>query len=264
MPSLHETQARVMDALRRRSDALPAAPLLRRSAGLAAERRLQVYRHNIEASLGTALAAVYPVLARLVGETCFASLARAYAARHPSRSGHLHPFGAEMAGFVAAQDALAGLPYLADVAALEWAVHEVHHEGDDLPFEVAALAAVPIEAQPRLCLQLQHASRFVASPFPVLAIWQANQPDIDFPPTVSLADGGLRLLVGRRGFEVEFRHLDDAEDRWLRELARGRSLADASAAALAIDPVFDLGATLGRHLALGSFRSASLDAESTA
>ena len=264
MPSLHETQARVMDALRRRPGALPAAPLLRPTAGMAAERRLQVYRHNLEASLGAALAAVYPVLARLVGEACFAALARAYAARHPSRSGHLHPFGAELPGFVAAQAALAGLPYLADVAALEWAVHEVYHEADDMRFAVDALAAVPVEAQPRLCLQLQHATRFVASPFPVLSIWQANQADVDAPATVSLADGGVRLLVGRSGFEVEFRRLGEAEDRWLRELARGRALADASAAALAIDPAFELGATLGRHLALGSFRNASLHAESTA
>src|SRR5205085_10124888 len=143
-------QARVMDALRRRADASPAAPLLRRTAGLAAERRLQVYRHNLEASLGAALAAVYPVLARLVGEACFAALARAYAARHPLRSSHLHPFGAELPAFVAAQTGLASLPYLADVAALEWTVHEVYHEADDARFEVDALAAVPAEAQPRL------------------------------------------------------------------------------------------------------------------
>ena len=124
MPSLHDTQARVMAALLRRLEAPPAAPLLRSRRGLAAERRLQVYRNNLEASLGAALAAVYPVVARLVGDDCFRQIGRAYLARVPSRSGNLHEFGAALPEFLAAEPALAGLPYLGDVAALEWASHE--------------------------------------------------------------------------------------------------------------------------------------------
>ena len=80
---------------------------------------------------------------------------------------------------------------------------------------------------------------------------------------MSLDEGGVRLLVARSGFEVEFRVLAAAEDGWLRALGEGRTLAASLAAALAIDPGFDLGATLGRHLALGSFRSWSLAPEET-
>jgi len=262
MPSLHDTQARLMGALLRRPEALPAVPLLRRSSGLSPERRLQVYRNNLEASLGAALAAVYPVVARLVGDACFRQVARGYVERFPSRSGNLHEFGGRLPGFLAAQPALAGLPYLADVAALEWAGHEVYHEADDVSLDAAALAALPVEHQARLRLHLQLATRFVASAWPVLAIWQANQADA--AATLSLDAGGVRLLVGRSGFEVEFRLLGAAEDAWLRALAEGRTLGAASAAALAVDSAFDLGATLGRHLALGSFRRWSLAPEETA
>ena len=96
----------------------------------------------------------------------------------------------------------------------------------------------------------------------MLAIWQANQTEV--ATTVSLDEGGVRLLVGRSAFEVEFRLLGAAEDAWLRALAEGRTLAVASARALAVDAGFDLGATLGRHLALGSFRSWSLAPEDSA
>ena len=265
MPSLHDTQALVMGALLRGDASHDVATLLRSSPGMAAGRRLQVYRNNLYASLGSALAAVYPVVARLVGDAHFRQLARAYVARHPSTSGNLHAFGDRLPAFMRTQPSLGALPYLADVAALEWAGHEVYHESDGTDFDTISFAQVPAEAQSRIRLHLQLATRFVASPYPVLAIWQANQSNDDQGVTpVALDEGGVRLLVARTGFEVEFRVLEPAEDRWLRALAEGRTLPVALQAALDVDAGFDLGATLGRHLALGSFRSWSLAAEEDA
>ena len=166
-----------------------------------------------------------------------------------------------MPAFLRAQTSLCGLPYLADIAALEWASHEVYHESDGTDFDSASLAHVPSEAQARIRLHLQLATRFVASPYPVLAIWQANQSNDDKGVTpVALDEGDVRLLVARTGFEVEFRVLGHAEDRWLHSLAQGETLLTALQAALDLDPAFDFGTTLGRHVALGSFRAWSLAA----
>lgn len=259
MPSLLETQALVMGALLRGDASRGGASLLRTARGVPAERRLHVYRNNLYASLGTALAAVYPVVARLIGDDCFRELARGYVARHPSRSGNLHEFGRHLPSYVRAQTELSTLRYLADVAALEWASHEVYHEADNRTLDASALGQVPAEAQARIRLHLQLATRFIASSYPVLAIWQAHQVDADeHVAPVSLDAGGVRVLVARSGFEVEFRMLGAAEDRWLRALAEGRTLAAALSAALALDPDFDFSATLGRHLGLGSFRAYSL------
>lgn len=265
MPSLPETQSLVMGALLHGDTSREVAALLRPARGVSAERRLQVYRNNLYASLGSALAAVYPVVERLVGADFFRQLARGYVARHPSTSGNLHSFGARLSAFLNTQVALRGLPYLADVAALEWASHEVYHEADGIALDPDGLAAVPAEAQSRIRLHLQLATRFIASPWPVLAIWEMNQdgaPERDAP--LSLTDGGVRLLVARSDFEVEFRVLGFAEERWLRALAEGRTLADALRAALEVDAAFDFGATLGRHLAAGSFRAWSLADEESA
>jgi hypothetical protein len=263
MPSLLETQALVSGALLRGETAYDIASLLRDGRGVAAERRLHIYRNNLFASLGAALGAVYPVLARLVGDGFFRQLARGYVLRHPSRSGNLHEFGAGLPAYLHKQASLTALPYLADVAALEWACHEVYHEADEAPFDAAALSGLEPDEQSRLRLHLQFATRFVASPFPVLAIWQANQAAAgDDVAPVSLDAGEVRVLVARRDFEVEFRVLSVAEDRFLRALAEGRTLPEALLAALASDADFDVGATLGRHFALGTFRAWSLaDAE---
>jgi len=260
MLSLHDTQARVAAALLRGEGVADAAALLRDGVGIAGERRLHVYRNNVVASLGAALAAVYPVTMRLVGVAFFRALARAYVVRHPSSSANLHAFGGCLPGFIAAQPALATLPYLADVAALEWAMHEVYHEADEERLDVKALARVQVDAQPRVRLHLQLATRFVASPFPVLAIWRAHRDaaDDDDVAPVSLADGGVSILVARSDFEVELRVLAAGEDRFLRALAQGLPLAAAVPTALAVDPAFDFAATLARHVALGTFRAWSL------
>jgi hypothetical protein len=260
MPSLRDTQARVAAALLRGEGVAEVAALLRDGVGVAGERRLHVYRNNVFASLGSALEAVYPVTARLVGAAFFRALARAYIVRHPSSSGDLHAFGGELAAFVRTQPSLDALPYLADVAALEWAMHEVYHEADEERLDVDSLAGVAADAQLRIRLHLQLATRFVTSPFPVLAIWRANRTEVgdEGVAAVSIAEGGVRVLVARSDDEVELRILAAGEDRFLRALAEGLPLAAAVPAALVVEPAFDFAAALARHVALGTFRAWSL------
>ena len=255
MLALPDAQACLMSAvLGQRGGAAAAAELLREQPPLTVLQRLQVYRHNHLGSLGAALADVFPVVERLVGAAFFGQAAAAYIAAHPSRSGNLHDFGAEMAAFLRVYAPAAGLPYLPDVAALEWACHRAYHEAEFAPLAPTRLAEVAAADQPRLRLQLQPSARFVASRFPVLAIWLANQPQrADAGRTVSLDEGGVDLLVVQRALEVEFRHLGRGEGRWLRALASGADLADATDAALDAEPRFDLGATLARHVGDGLF-----------
>jgi len=258
MTALSDTQHRVLAALFRPGDAGAALPLLKFSGRLSAAQRLQIYRNNLFESLTQALAAVYPVVAQLVGEAYFRQVARRFIADHPLTSGNLHAFGLELPGVLTALPSAADLPYLADVAALEWAWHEVYHEAGCVPLQPAQLGEVPPAQQMDLGLQLAPAARLIASPYPILDIWQAHQRQgggDEF--AISLDEGGVRLLVLRRALEIEFVLLGEAEDRWLRALAAGSTLAEATLAALEHDPAFDLVAALGRHLSLGSFAALS-------
>ncbi|HSS29308.1 MAG TPA: DNA-binding domain-containing protein, partial [Usitatibacter sp.] len=120
----------------------------------ACEPGIAIYRRNLFANLGNALAATYPVVQRLVGDAFFREAARQYVLAHPSHSGDLNDYGASFAGFLARYPHAATLAYLADVARLEWACHESYGAPDAAPFDLADLARVGADDYPRIRFQL--------------------------------------------------------------------------------------------------------------
>lgn len=223
-----------MPALRELQKEFAAALLWGRDPG-----RAQVYRNNVFLGLASALADVYPVTRRLVGEAFFAQAARRFIRIHPSRSPNLHDFGRELPIYLACLPETSGLAYLSDVAALEWAFHEVFHEADAAPFDFTELQ----EAE-NAVLSLQPALRLVASRFPVLAIWEANQ--IEDVRTVDIDAGASWLAVQRRGLSRVIERLSAGEFALLRSIQERSTLAEACDAAVAAESALDLSAAMGR------------------
>lgn len=253
MLALPEIQACVMDALLWRSDGVAAAALLRSTTVPSPQQRLQIYRNNLFANLLSALQAVYPVIERLVGANFFRQVAKAYIRAHPSRSGNVQDFGGALPQYLRTCPA-ADMPYLTDVAALEWAYHQAYHVQELVPMGLDRLAQVPQDGQGQVCLRLQPGAHLIASRYPVLKIWQMNQPEVvDSGATLSLDEGGVQLMVVQHALEIEFRLLGAAEYQWLHALAGGDCLADATQKVLDGNPTFDLAGTLARHFGLGAF-----------
>jgi len=252
MPALRELQIGFAASLNNREAAARFATGVR-AAGLAPERRLQVYRNNHFASLTEALAAVYPIVRRLVGEAFFNQAARAYIATHPSPAGDVHRYGGHFAAYLGRCPGLEALGYLPDVARLEWAYHRVFHAEQHPVLDAGGLRAVRPEDYPRLRLVLQPSARLLESGYPVLRIWQVNQPEWTGDPTVDLAEGRTRLLILRQELEVAFIPLGVGEHLWLQGLVHGLTLIEAQQRAAGRDPQFDLGAALQRLLPQGTF-----------
>jgi hypothetical protein len=204
--------------------------------------RLQVYRNNVFISLRQALADVYPVVHRLVGEEFFNQLARRFVREHPSRSANLHDFGRELARFLENLPDLSELPYLPDVAALEWALHEIFHEAEAQPFDFSKLSD-PESAK----VPLHPAARLIASRYPILSIWEANQGDD--PGVVDLDAGADWLIVFRDGLERQILRVTPGEFALLGALAQGMTLGEACEAALTAERPLDLAAAMRRFVA---------------
>lgn len=113
--------------------------------------RFAVYRNNVIFSLIDALADSFPVVQMLVGETFFRAMAREFAYQYPPRSPVLAQYGADFPGFIGDFQPAASLPYLADVARLEYAYIQAYHAADAaaLPASQFAQTLAQPEVLPR-------------------------------------------------------------------------------------------------------------------
>ena len=177
--------------------------------------RLDVYRNNVASSLIDALAALYPVCQRLVGEEFFRAMARAYLDRRMPdslpRQASLIGYAPDFAGFLVSFEPARGLPYLPDVARLEHAWHRVYHGADATPVTARDLQAYVAthgeQALDQMVLGLAPAHQLLMSPYPVSRIWQANQPGQNGEVAIADEDRNERIFVVRPQTQVEVRRV---------------------------------------------------------
>jgi hypothetical protein len=249
MLSLRELQLRFVAALYEGNDAVVAPHLVPGAPSPAA--RLGIYRNNLREGFIKTLALEFPVVEKLVGADFFRQTALDFQLQHPSRSGDLTPIGAPFAEYLRAQFGDGEYAWLPDIAELEWALQVVaiarHRET-----AAHSLTLVPPGRFQDLVFEPNPASRLVESRFPIVRVWQSNQPGAP-AETIDLDAGGDHVLVRRRGDELEFVRLAAADFGFAKMLARRTPLGLATDASLAIDPAFDLGRTLRLLMLAGAF-----------
>ncbi len=228
-------------------DDLPSRALADiRPGALSAERRLAIYRHNVVTNLTNALADLYPVIHNIVDAPFFREAARIFILSNPSVSGNLNDFGGHFGAFLRTYPPAAELPYLADVAALEWNWHCAFHaaDGDTGVAEekaplISRLGALAPEDLPNVHFVLAPSVCLVRSTFPLFTIWQVNQPDYVGDWDVDWARAEMVVLY-RDGFEVAIRQIDSASFAFLQAVSEKKGLAEALETALNEDAEFNL------------------------
>ncbi len=244
MTTLHEFQSRFRDAVLSDREAIHASIM---NDGLSAAQRIQIHRNNTFITLTEALSAIHPAVARLVGDEFFAFTAGHYIRQHPPRSGTLIEFGDGLADFLASFAPAATLVYLPDVARLEWGWHEAFHAADAVPIDPDRLASLPRDRLPHVRFSFHPSLRLIASPYPILRIWQANVDEAAAGEGIDLSDGGDCLQIARPGTEVEVRRLPQDTFDFIRILTAGISVERAYAENLRTHAGFEPAMAL-RHL----------------
>lgn len=248
MPSLVEIQRGIAAAtISGDAAALAGLGIVGGTIGFAA--RVGIYRNNVFGNYRKALAATFPVVRRLVGAAFFNAAVDAYVRAHPSTRGDVNRYGGELARFLADYAPARALTYLPDVARLEWAIDQAVIAADAPPFGLAARAALPEDAHASLRFVPHPSVQLVESRYPILHIWQVNQPDFEGSAEVELDEGGDSLLVARGECGVEIERLQPGAAALLQGFAAGEPLAVAARLAAAAEPSFDLAAALRRHVA---------------
>ncbi|WP_119272832.1 HvfC/BufC family peptide modification chaperone [Taklimakanibacter deserti] len=191
-------------------------------------RRYAIYRNNMFLSLIAHLRTIFPVTAKLGDERFFAYAAHQFILRGPPRESRLVVYGSAFPQFLSRFPACRHAPILAQMAALEWAIHRALTSAQ-LPFlDFADLAhASTLDLQPSL--------GFVVSRWPVLGLW-AHQSERRqaLPRRIS------RIALLRHDDDIRFFELNTARFAFWRGLSRRLTIEEAAARALARDPHFNL------------------------
>lgn len=259
MPSLLELQRGFRTAVLT-DTAMP--PSLIDGGKVSAEARLGIYRNNAIGNLTRALRLSFPAVERLVGADFFAAVAQRFIEAAPPSVADLNQYGDGFAAFLASFKAAASVPYLADVARLEWAVSRALHAPPAEPLVPADLSAVPPEREAELCFQPHPTLSLLALGYPAHAIWDAVLcEDADEHSTrlaaIDIDAGGETLAVLRSDGALEVEPLTAPAFDLAQALTAGCQLGGA----LTCVSADDAAALLADFLARGFFAGFSLSAK---
>jgi len=154
--------------------------------------RVDVYRNNTLGTLKQTLADTYPVCEMLVGKNYFKQLGTAYVRQYPSTDRNLDHYGSEfpltLQNLIEQRDELQKLAYLADVAQLEWCLHQAYYAPNRTVFDFERFSNLGSEQHENIVFKLADDIYLMESPYPIYTIWlshqnsEENTDDLDSEP----------------------------------------------------------------------------------
>jgi hypothetical protein len=220
-----------------------------------------IYRNTVRGTLLNALRLSYPAVQRIVGADFFEAALHPFMDEHAPRSAYLNDYGGELAAFLATFEPARSLPYLADVARLEWAVNRALHAHEGSGLDLQRLAALDEAARAQVRLRVHPGVSLLRLQFPADAIWRAVlDQDAAAMAAIDLSSGPVYLLIERAAHGVTVQRLPAPAWQFAARLSAGTPLYAALEEASEHGGE-DLNALLAEHLASGRFIAFSSIAE---
>lgn len=151
------------------------------------ELRLKIYRDSSLNGRLKALRNIFHSCERMVGEQFFAQMTVEFLTQQPSQHLTADAQGQYFSAFIADYSAAATVPYLSDLAKLEWLWYQVFHDGSDKP-------------------------RFMQSNYPITQLWEMCQPEYRGDFVLADLAAPLKVMLVQREQRIHMRHL--TQDEW--------------------------------------------------
>ncbi len=193
--------------------------------GVDVSTRLGVYTGGYPARLREALLEAFPAVAKILGDGSLASMVERYRPHVPTGWCNLNSVGQALPNFLLSDRLAEELPFLPDLARLEWCVVECFHARIGEPYDLATTASWGLDDWARARIAFQPGVALVSSPWPIHELRAARErerSDID----VDLVGRPQSVWVYRQGFEVVTELLDEVEAGIAQGLLEGRTLGD--------------------------------------
>lgn len=190
------------------------------------ETRFNIYRNNYYVAVINVLKERFPVTERIVGEEFFKATAREFVQRSPPRGQSNLGYGRQFSKFLESFPPVSDLPYLSDVARLEWARFEAAIAPEQPSVTSEDFSAVDPAHAARVGFELHAAVSTLASRHPIYDIWRTNHED---EQVHALADarGGQSVLITRSASGIEVYPISTGAVDFIAALMSGLALGEA-------------------------------------
>jgi hypothetical protein len=255
MPTLLETQQIMRSSLLGHDNQAVADFLSAESCS----ESINIYRNTVLISLTKALKLSYPVVLQLVGEEFFEATALEFARKEPPQLAYLDRYGGGFSTFLRAFLPAAGVPYLADVARLEWAINRAIHAPDLDAIDVHALEAISPADQERVRFRWHPSISLLDLAYPADVIWRAIVDGNDSAlAEIDIDAGPVWLLIERGKIGVRVERMQRPAWMLARQLFSRTAIASVIGASDSLDVAFEIAG----HLAAGRIVSFHLSHKS--
>ncbi len=216
MAALAQQQARFVDAVYATGDAGARAKTPH-------QQGMAIYRRNLAAVAGAALAVSFPSVYRIMERHDFHALGTALLRAHPPTAGDWGEWGAELPKLIEASSAGSKFGFLAPLASLDWQTHRSARAADNR-FDQASLELLSEPGIDRMGIALAAHVGLLESVYPLLEIrnWREGQETQGAEFVVASAPRAI--LVYRQQFSVEHTYISPEDSVFLKGLLAGRTV----------------------------------------
>ena len=213
--------------------------------------RYNVHRNNVLVSLVDALAAGYPSVQGVLGDSLFRTMARDHVRESPPATPLLFEYGRGFPDFLDRKPYAHGHFWLADVARIERAWLDAFHARDVEPLSANSLAAVSAALLGSLKFVAHPAASIVRSRYASTSLFVAIRSEESIAPIDPRVPENA--LITRPKLAVEVRHLPAGGCAFMESLMAGSTLAAAASEAFKQEGCFDLAAGIASMIEAGVF-----------
>lgn len=206
---------------------LPVPDTIGKTDNQPSVKRFNVYRNNSAVAIAEALQASFPVVSQLVGDEFFSGMASIYMQTDLPKTPVMMLYGRNFPEFIAAFEPAQSIPYLADMATLEWYWTQAYNAADEHPVGLEKLAEIPQEEMSEIHLTLHPSFYPIKSEWPILSIWSAHNEENTSEILEQLELKPEQGFLVRPEFEVNVIATDLAFHNFIENLASGKTLGDA-------------------------------------
>lgn len=256
---LHKLQKQFIEDLFNLRDQPDILSCIDTSGSRSAYDQFLSYRHSVVGGMIEAMQESYPVINKLLGDECFNGLTHEFIRNFPSLSPDLNEYGKQFSSFIENTPLLDSLPYLADVAKLEWVWQLLINGMNHSQGNISLLSSVNENKTENIVFNLAPHTSLLHSNYPIHKIWQSNQANNNSNEEINLNDGEVYLIVWRLELDMHIDLLTKHEFFLLSLIKKKKYFSDICVDYLTEFSATDIGETLSACIQAAWIHSFDVD-----